>query len=80
MMNNWKKAGLIGLGAEVSWPRPTQPGDTLRVESEIVEIVPSRSKPNQGIVRVRITTFNQRGEQVQVLTAKILLFKRPVPA
>jgi len=72
--------GLIGLGAEISWPRPTRAGDTLRVESEIVEILPSRSKPNQGIVRVRITTFNQSGEPVQLLSAKILLFKRPVLA
>jgi acyl dehydratase len=72
--------GLIGLGAEISWPRPTRAGDTLRAESEILEILPSHSKPNQGIVRVRSTTFNQRGEQVQVLTAKILLFKRPLPA
>ena len=72
--------GLIGLGAEVGWPRPTRPGDTLRVESEVLEISPSRSKPNQGIVRVRSTTFNQSGEQVQVITAKLLVFKRPLPA
>src|SRR5579872_2592086 len=72
--------GLIGLGAEISWPRPTRAGDTLRVESEIVEIVPSRSKPGQGVVRVRSTTFNQSREPVQVLTAKLLLFKRPVAA
>jgi acyl dehydratase len=72
--------GLVGVGAEVSWPRPTRAGDTLRVESEIVEILPSRSKPNQGIVRVRSTTFNQSGEPVQVLTAKLLLFKRPASA
>jgi acyl dehydratase len=70
--------GLIGVGAEIRWPRPTRSGDTLRVESEIVEILPSRSKPNQAIVRVQSTTFNQRGEPVQVLTAKILVFKRPL--
>ena len=40
--------GIIGLGGELAWPRPTRPGDTLRVESEIQEILPSRSKPNQG--------------------------------
>jgi acyl dehydratase len=69
--------GLVGLGGEITWPRPTRPDDTLHVESEIVEIVPSRSKPNQGVVKVRITTFNQSGEEVQVFTAKILVFKRP---
>jgi acyl dehydratase len=69
--------GLIGVGGDIAWPNPTRPGDTLRVESEIVEIVLSRSKPNQGIVKVRSTTLNQNGEEVQVLTAKLLVFKRP---
>src|SRR5580692_5035914 len=61
--------GIIGLGGEVTWPRPTRPGDILHVESEIVEITPSRSKPHQGIVTVRSTMFNQNGEAVYLLTA-----------
>jgi len=69
-------SGAVGLGGDLEWPRPTRPGDVLRVESEIVEIIPSRSKPNQGIVRVRNTTLNQNNEPVQVFTAKILAFKR----
>jgi acyl dehydratase len=69
-------AGTIGLGGEIEWPRPTRPGDILHVESEIVEIIPSKSKPKQGIVRVRSTTLNQNGEPVQILTAKILAFRR----
>ena len=69
--------GIIGLGGELTWPRPTRPGDTLRVESEIQEIMPSRSKPNQGVVKVRSSTLNQRGEPVYVFTAKVLVFKRP---
>ena len=68
--------GIIGLGGEIAWPRPTRAGDTLHVESEIVEILPSRSKPNQAIVKVRSTTLNQNGEPVQVFTGKILAFKR----
>jgi len=72
--------GMAGLGGEIAWARPTRPGDTLRVESEIVEIVPSRSKPNQGIVIVRSSTLNQHGEQVQAFTAKIIVFKRPLDA
>jgi acyl dehydratase len=73
--------GLVGLGGEIAWPRPTRAGDTLRVESEILEIKPSRSKPNQGIVTIRSTTLNQNDEPVQVFTARILVFKRPeVPA
>jgi acyl dehydratase len=68
--------GIIGVGAEIAWPRPTRPGDTLRVESEIIEIVPSRSKPNQAIVSVKSTTLNQNGESVCVLTAKLVVFKK----
>ena len=69
--------GIVGLGGEIAWPRPTRPGDILHVESEIVEITPSRSKPHQGIVTVRATMFNQQGEAVYQLTAKLLVVKRP---
>ena len=68
--------GIVGLGGEIAWPRPTRPGDILRVESEIVEITPSRSKPHQGIVTVRSTTLNQHGEAVYTLTAKLLVPRR----
>jgi acyl dehydratase len=68
--------GIIGVGGEIAWPNPTRPGDTLRAESEILEITPSRSKPNQGIVKVRTITFNQHKEQVYVFTSKVLVFRR----
>jgi acyl dehydratase len=68
--------GIVGLGGEVAWPRPTRPDDILHVESEIVEITPSRSKPHQGIVTVRVTMFNQNGEAVYLLTAKLLALRR----
>jgi len=69
--------GIIGLGGEIAWPKPTRPGDTLQVESEIIEITPSRSKPQQGIVTVRSTMFNQDREAVYLLTAKLLVLRRP---
>lgn len=69
-------SGLIGLGGEIAWPRPTRPGDILHVESEVVEIRPSRTKPMQGIVVVRSITKNQHGEELQNFTAKILSFRR----
>ncbi len=69
--------GVIGIGGEITWPKPVRPGDTLRVESEVLAIAPSRSKPNQAIVTIRSTTANQHGETVQVLTAKIIVFARP---
>src|SRR5260370_11015437 len=69
--------GLVGLGGEIAWPRPTRPGDILHVQSEIVELTPSRSKPHQGIVTVRSTMFNQNAEAVYLLTAKLLVLRRP---
>jgi acyl dehydratase len=68
--------GIIGLGGDLSWPKPTRPGDTLHVESEVLEITPSNSKPNQAVVRVRSTTLNQKGEAVHEFTSKVLAFKR----
>jgi acyl dehydratase len=69
--------GIIGLGGELAWPKPTRPGDTLRVESEVLEILPSRSKPNQAVVKVKSTTLNQDSEPVHMFAAKLLVFKRP---
>ena len=68
--------GIVGAGGEIAWPRPVRPGDTLRVESEVVEGRPSRSKPSQGTVRVRTTTLNQDGRPVQVLTATLVVPRR----
>ncbi|VFU09421.1 MaoC family dehydratase [Methylocella tundrae] len=69
--------GVIGAGGEVAWPRPTRPGDRLQVESEIIDIKPSRSRPERGMVTVRSETRNQRGEVVQILTAKLVVARRP---
>jgi len=69
--------GIIGAGAELQWPTPTRAGDVLVVESEVVAVAPSRSKPDRGIVTVRSETRNQRGEVRQVNTARLLVFRRP---
>jgi acyl dehydratase len=68
--------GIIGAGGEIAWPRPTRPGDVLRVESEVVEIKPSKSKPQQGMVTLRSETKNQRDEVVQTLVAKLIVPRR----
>jgi acyl dehydratase len=65
--------GLIGAGGEISWPIPTRPGDVLQVESEVVELRPSRSRPDRGIATIRSETRNQRGEVVQVFLAKLIV-------
>jgi acyl dehydratase len=68
--------GIIGAGGEVSWPRPTRPGDVLRVVSEIEQVTPSRSRADRGTVRVRSETRNQRDEVVQVLIANLIVPRR----
>jgi acyl dehydratase len=68
--------GLIGAGAEITWPKPTQPNSLLHVESEILELRPSRSRPARGMVTIRSETRNQLGEVVQVLTAKLVVPRR----
>ncbi len=68
--------GVIGAGGEFSWPKPTRPGDVLQVMSEVLEITPSRSRPNRGMVTLRSETRNQRGDVVQVLTAKVVAPRR----
>lgn len=68
--------GIIGAGGQIEWPRPTRPGDVLQVFSEILEIIPSRSKPQQGLVVLRAETKNQKDETLQVLTAKLIVPRR----
>jgi acyl dehydratase len=69
--------GLVGAGFdEFRWPRPVRPGDELRVESEVLELRPSKSRPGQGLVKVRMTTLNQNGEAVQILIANIVVPRR----
>jgi acyl dehydratase len=71
--------GAIGLGVdELRWPNPVRPGDVLEVETEIVDLRESRSKPNHGIIRLRNVTSNQRGEIVQTMMASAMVPKRKV--
>jgi acyl dehydratase len=68
--------GLVGAGGEIAWPRATRPGDVLHVVSEVLEIVPSRSRPDRGMVTVRSETKNQDGEVVQRFTGKLVVPRR----
>lgn len=72
--------GVIGAGGELAWPRPVRPGDSLRIESKITNIVASRSRADRGSVTTVTTTFNQRDEAVQILTAKLVVFARGASA
>jgi acyl dehydratase len=68
--------GIVGIGGEIQWLKPTRPGDTLQVNSEIMEITPSRSRPDRGLVSIRTETRNQRGDIVQIFVAKIIVPRR----
>jgi acyl dehydratase len=69
--------GVLGAGGEIEWKKPTRPGDVLHVESEIVELTPSRSRTDRGMLVLRSRTINQHGEVVQNLTAKLIVARRP---
>jgi acyl dehydratase len=68
--------GSIGLGVELTWPRPVRPGDALSVEMEVLDITHSSTKPGRAIATLRTTTTNQNGEIVQVMTSKNIVFGR----
>ena len=70
--------GIVGASFdELRWPRPVRPGDELRVQSEVLEVRPSKSRPHLGLVKMRITTTNQNGEAVQIFVANIVVPRRP---
>lgn len=69
--------GIIGLGFdELRWPKPVRAGDELHLESEVLEVRPSTSRPDQGLIKVRTTTLNQKEEPVQVSVVNLLVQRR----
>lgn len=72
--------GIIGAGFdELRWPRPLPPGDKLREESEVLEVRPSKSRPDQGLVKLRTTTLKQEVETVQISVGNVLVLRRQNP-
>lgn len=72
--------GAIGLGVDkLRWPNAVRPGDVLKVETKILRLRRSRSRPNYGIIRVRCVTTNQRGETVQTMLASAMVPRRAAP-
>ena len=70
--------GIIGAGLEeFRWPNPVRPGDELYVESEVLDVRPSKSRPTQGLLRVRNTTLNQHGDPVLVQVVSLVVPRRP---
>jgi acyl dehydratase len=70
--------GTVGLGFEsLRWPIPVLPGDELRIESEVLETRPSKSRPDRGLIKMRTRTLNQNGEVVQEIVANAMVPRRP---
>jgi acyl dehydratase len=69
--------GFVGAGLdECRWPRPVRPGDVLRVECEVIEVRPSKSRPEQGLIKLRTTTLNQNDEAVLVHVVNMVVPRR----
>jgi acyl dehydratase len=69
--------GIIGVGFdEFRWPRPVRPEDELRIESEVLEVRPSKSRSNSGFIKLRTTTLNQNDEAVQIQIANLVVPRR----
>jgi len=69
--------GIIGVGFdELSWQKPVRPGDELYAKSEILEVRPSKSRKDRGLIRVRTTTYNQKDEAVQSFTGNLIVPRR----
>lgn len=70
--------GILGVGFDqLSWPRPVRPGDELRVTSEVLEVRPSKSRADRGMIRVQNTTLNQNDEPVQTFIGNLIVPRRP---
>ena len=70
--------GIVGAGFdELRWPQPVRPGDELRVECEVLEVRPSKSRPEQGLIKVRTNTLNQDGTVVQTSVGNLVVPRRP---
>lgn len=68
--------GVIGAGGTIAWPKALRPGETIRLESEILEVRPSKSRPDRGMIKVRFTTYDSTGDVVQVLVADLVAPRR----
>jgi len=68
--------GMIGTNADLRFLRPVRAGDELHVECEVLEVAPSRSRPDRGTVRLRCNAINQRGETALRLETAVIVLRR----
>ena len=69
--------GNIGAGVEqMQWPRPVRPGDMLHLVSEVLDVRPSKSRADRGIVKIKTTTLNQEDQPVMVMVSNLIVPRR----
>lgn len=75
---NRAAGGTVGLGFDdLRWPIPVYPGDVLRIESEVLEVRTSKSRPDRGVIKTRTRTFNQHDQVVQEVISNAMVPRRP---
>lgn len=74
-----RQAASLGAAGvdELRWVKPVRPGDTLRGTSEIIALIPSKSRPEMGVVRSQVTIYNQGDEVVMTMIPIALWRTRP---
>ena len=81
LVDSFTKEQSAGLGSpgldELRWLKPVYPGDTLHVETEVLEVRPSQSRPDMGSTKNRVTVFNQNDEPVMTMISIGLIRRRP---
>jgi acyl dehydratase len=81
LVENLTKEKQAGLGSpgldELRWLKPVYPGDTLRVETELTDVRPSRSRPEMGSIHSDLTVFNQDNVPVMTMKSIGLVATRP---
>ena len=82
VVKDFTQTGLAGMGSPgldfLNWHQPVKVGDTLSVITEAVEKRESKSRPNLGFLKNKITTLNEKGETVMTMQANVMVLKRPV--
>ena len=77
LLNRAAAIGSPGLD-ELRWLKPVYAGDSLDARVEILEVRPSRSRPDRGAARIRCVVSNQHGDEVLTMIATVMFLRRAV--
>lgn len=73
-----EKSGSLGSPGidQIRWLKPVRPGDTISVRTRVIEVTPSRSKPDRGVIRSAYSVRNQHDEEVMTMIGIGMFLKR----